>query len=483
MVKKPSERKTRRRIYYVIYAFSLLFFGMIFYLIYFVGFQASELMGNPYNARMDLFNRQILRGSILDSRGNVLARTEVAEDGTERRVYPYRDLFAHAVGYSQKGKTGLEAYGNFYLMENNGNPFLKIRNELMEEKSRGDNIISSLNLELQMAASNALGKKRGAVLLSELSTGRILVMVSKPGYDPNTIVENWEKLTDPDNGEGNLLNRATQGLYPPGSTFKSVMVLAYMREHPNDWQNFSFDCHGSYQDPSDPSLVVHCYQDEKHGAENLEEAYQHSCNSAFAYLGTQTDKTKLRKLAEELYFNNSLPYALLYNKSRFSVDQSSDVWSMMQTSIGQGMTLMSPLHNLLLTEAIANGGTYRAPELIDSLQSYDGHIVKRFGKGEEKRLLRAEEAEVLRQMMRKVVTDGTASALKSAEYHPAGKTGSAEYQEEGKTKTNAWFVGFAPYEDPKVAVTVIVEEGATGGRTAAPIARAVLDEYFAMNSK
>ncbi len=475
---RKQKQRANRQIVGTIFFFSLLFFCMIAYMVYFILVQAPDLMGSPYNSRMDVFNNRYIRGELLANDGQVLARTDVAEDGTETRVYPLGSLFAHVVGYSTKGKTGLEAVSNFYLMKSNMNPLTQVVNELTEQKSQGDNVVTTLDVGLQKTVSDALGDRRGAVVCMEPGTGKILAMVSKPGYDPNSLLSDWDSLTSDSNTSGNLLNRAAQGLYPPGSTFKILVALEYMREHPTDYQDFRFDCQGYYQDPDNPELIVHCYDNEEHGTVDLETAFADSCNGAFAKLGTEIDAGKLRELAESLYFNEDLPVAITSSQSRFKVTENADVWTMMQTAIGQGETMMSPLHNLLITSAIANGGVLQEPTLLERIESADGKLVKSFGEGETKQLMSSEEAAVLASFMRKVVTDGTASKLQTDDYAAAGKTGSAEYSDSGSIKTYAWFTGFAPLESPQLAVCVLVEDGETGGRTAAPIARAAFDYWL-----
>ena len=179
------EDKERKRsnsgILKMIYFFSLLFFCMIGYMIYFIVWQAPDLMGSPYNSRMEVFDRRFIRGAILSSDGQVLARTETEGD-TEKRVYPYGSLFAHSVGYSTKGKTGLEAAANFYLMESNINPLRQLFRELTDRKSPGDNVVTTLDTGLQKAASDALGERAGAVICMEPSTGKILAPNGLAGF-------------------------------------------------------------------------------------------------------------------------------------------------------------------------------------------------------------------------------------------------------------------------------------------------------------
>ncbi len=475
----PNEKqKSNKGILHIIYFFSVLFFLMLGYMVYFIGWQAPDLMGNPYNARMDVFNNRFVRGSILSADGQILAETQVNEDGSEKRVYPYSSLFAHVVGYSTKGKTGLESAANFYLMESNMNPVQQVVNEITEVKSLGDNVVTTLDTGLQQVAAEALGNKAGAVVCMDPATGRILAMVSNPGFDPNSLAEDWDSLVSSENKSGNLVNRGTQGLYPPGSTFKIIMALEYIKEHPEDYGNFSYICDGVFTDPDNAEAAVHCYGGEVHGEVSLRTAFAESCNAAFAKIGTEINKESLRNLADNLYFNQDLPISISSSRSRFKVNAESDTWTMMQSAIGQGETQMTPLHNLLITAAIANGGVVHEPILLSRVESADGNIVKEFKNGDEKRLMSENEAQILKEYMRTVVEEGTASKLRTDAYQAAGKTGSAEYVEDGETKTHAWFTGFAPLEDPKIAITVLVEDGETGGRTAAPIARSVLDYWL-----
>ena len=321
---RSGKQKSNRNIVGFIYFFALLFFAMIGYMIYFIGWQAEDLMGNAYNPRMEVFNDRFVRGAILSADGQVLAQTAVTDtrvnqDGsvnpegtyTETRQYPFGGVFAQAVGYSTKGKTGLEALANFYLMQSNANPVTQVVNEIMETKSLGDNVVTTLDAGLQKVAYDALGDQKGAVIAVNPTTGEVLAMASKPSFDPNTIVEDWDDIVNNQSAAAPLLNRCTQGLYAPGSTFKIVMALEYMREHPNDWQDFRFDCDGEYQDPADERYVVHCYGGETHGSEDLSSAFANSCNAAFSKIGTLTDSKKLLEtvtdplvLAQKQYLND-----------------------------------------------------------------------------------------------------------------------------------------------------------------------------------
>lgn len=472
---KDPVKRSNQNILRITYLVVFLFIIMIGYESYFLFVQREDVINNTYNARLDSFSQRIVRGKIRGSDGTVLAETYVGEDGQESRNYPYGSLFDHVVGYSSRGKTGLEALGNFYMLTSHINLLEQIVRELSDEKNPGDDIYTTLDVGLQQAASDALGDRRGAVVVMEPDTGKVLAMVSKPGYDPNTIYHDWDSLVSEDNGQARLLNRATQGLYPPGSIFKIVTLLEYIREHPDDYENFQFDCDGVFEQEE---YKIQCYHKIAHGNQNLTEVFANSCNGAFASLGLELDEEKMAKTAEELLYNQELPLSLAYSKSSYESgkEQEDDTWKRLQTAIGQGKTQTSPMHSTMITAAIANGGILMKPYLIEHVEHAGGETVKQFMPEAYGSLMTAEESAILTKMMRAVVTEGTGSALLTDSYTVAGKTGSAEF-ETGK-ETHAWFTGFAPAEKPEIAVSVIVEEGGSGGKTAGPVAREVFDAYF-----
>lgn len=473
MKKDMPNPKANRSIMVFAYVIVGVFVCMIGYFGYFLQVRSDSVINNSYNARLDSFADRIVRGEILGSGGEVLAQTQVKEDGTETRVYPYGPLFAHVVGYSDHGKTGLESLANFYLLSSSTNLAEKTMNELAGIKNMGDRVVTTLDVELQQVASDALGDRKGAVVVLEPDTGKILAMVSKPGYDPNTLAQDWDALISGDNTEAQLLNRASQGLYPPGSTFKYITMLEYIREHPDDWRNFSFDCDGHYENGE---YTISCYHGTAHGHQTLGQAFANSCNGAFASLGLTLDLGRLKMLTDQMLFNAPLPVSFAYSKSSYTMGIDADTWEVLQTSIGQGSTQVTPLHNAMMTAAIANGGVLMKPYLVDHVENVLGEEVKKFLPDSAGSLITAEEAGILCDGMRMVVTEGTGSAVRTDAYSVAGKTGSAEFEKD--KETHAWFTGFAPAEDPRLVVTVIVEEGGSGGKAAAPVARAVMDCFF-----
>ncbi len=464
--------KSNKELYNIAYAFVGIFVVLIIYFIYFLSVSSENVINNPRNSRIDTMSQKIVRGTITSDDGSVLAQTITDDDGNETRVYPYGSLFAHPVGYSTRGTSGIESEANFYLLSSHVDIITKIYNELSEKKSTGDIVKTTLNVNLQQVAYDALGDNQGSVVVLEVSTGKILAMVSKPDYDPNQLGDIWDSLVSADSTESCLVNRATQGLYPPGSTFKLLTALEYMRENPATYEDFRYDCSGVLE--FDGHQMA-CSDHEAHGTVDLGGALTQSCNGAFGTIGLGLNKDSFKAMCETFLFNKSLPIDLYYNKSSFDLDGSSDSFTTAQTSIGQGKTLITPLHNAMIAATIANGGVMMKPYIIDKVISDNNTLVKKYMPSAYGTLMTANEAEKLTEYMISVVNQGTGYKVRG-DYQVAAKTGSAEYNSNGDK--HAWFIGFAEAENPTIAISVVVEGGGSGGNVAGPIAKQVLDAYF-----
>lgn len=458
----------------ITYLFLLLFLGLMVYLVYFQIKRSEDFINSPYNTRQDSFSEQVIRGKILASGGEVLAETVTDENGTESRSYPYEKLFAHVVGFSTNGKAGLESTMNFHLLRSHAFIGERVIQELSGQKNEGDNVVTTLDVSLQEAAYQALGNYDGAILVMEPHTGKILAMVSKPDYNPNTIAADWDRIISQDENDSQLLNRATQGLYPPGSTFKIITTLEYMRENPS-YEQYSFDCDGTY---TASGTTIHCYRSIAHHEEDLMGSFANSCNSSYANIGLQLDAHQMNALCSELMFGEKLPVSFESSASRYSADSDSSASMIMETAIGQGETLVTPLHMLMLASAIANDGVLMKPYLVDHVENNQGIEVKRYEPSEVRQLMDPKEAQVLQEYMSAVVTEGTASAMSGASYEACGKTGSAEYGSK-KGESHAWFVGYA-HQDGKedIAVAVIAEGAGSGSGVAVPAAKKIFDAYY-----
>ncbi len=472
---KIDKKRANRSIAYVTYAFVLLFLVLIVYIVYYTIFRGPEDINNSYNSRQDIYAKRVVRGQILSRNGDILAKSVTDESGREEREYPYGPLFAHAVGFSEKGKLGVEANANIRLLTSNRPLTERVINDFRGEKNLGNDVYTTLDPDIQRAAYDALGSYKGAVIATDIKTGEILCMVSKPDFDPNLIEEEWDEINS-DQKKGALLNRVTQGLYPPGSTFKIVTTLEYLKEHEDIASEYSFECNGSF---SYEGSKINCYHDRSHGEVDLLSSFSRSCNASYANISTTLDKEAFRNTCEELLFNKDLPLKMSYKQSYVPINNDSSADELMQTAIGQGKTQMTPIHINIITSAIANNGVLMRPYIIDRIEKNGGGVIRQYAPDEYGRIIDEKYCLSLREMMEEVVKSGTGTRLSETDgYTAAGKTGSAEYSS-NKVMSHAWFTGYAPCDDPQIAVTVIAEEAGSGGEMAVPIAKKVFDAWAA----
>lgn len=475
---RETERKSKNRdLIKASYFFVFLFFSLAAYLTYFHVYKAEEINSNVNNTKQDSKEEEIIRGSIYSADGEILAGTNVDAEGNETRLYPFENVFAHVVGYYTNGKSGIESVANYELMSSHASILKQLENESQDIKVRGDSVILTLDSRLQQACYDALGSYKGAVVVMEPSTGKILAMVSKPDFNPNTISEDWDSLVS-DSSNSSLFNRAAQGQYPPGSTFKILTTLAYLREHPDDYESYHYNCTGSI---SKEDVTITCYGGSVHGYEDLAESFLHSCNGSFANIGMELDNEAFKEICEDFGFNADLPITLPSSQSLFKLESGSSYGEEMMTAIGQGDTVVSPLQMALVTSAVANGGVMMEPYLIDRLETYDGDLVKQYRSSKYLEPMTSEEAGIIAGFMTRTVEEGTATALSGQSYTVAGKTGSAEYEIAGDQKsTHSWFVGYSNVSNPDIVVSIIAEDGGSGSSAAVPIAKVIFDAYYAI---
>lgn len=472
MKKKLENRKNNKSIIVSTLIFVITFIAMAGYLIYFNLTQAESIINNSYNKRQGVLSRRTIRGSILSDDKTKLAVTNVDDDGNETRYYPYSGLFSHTIGYLNNGGYGLESLYGYYMLHSNQNFFEQIGNDLSGNRNTGDNVVTTLNVGLQKACYDALGSNRGAVIVMEPSTGKILAMVSKPDFDPNTLAANWSQIT----GEGSdsvLVNRATQGLYPPGSTFKLITMLEYLREHKNDYGQYHYICDGTYELGNN---TINCVRTTAHGDVDLFSSLAVSCNCSFINIGLSLDLDRYKKTAEKMLFNKELPTNLEYNKSRFVLNGESSEWDIAQTSFGQGKTVITPFHLALITCTIANNGTLMKPYLVSSVESTNGMTVRKFKEEKYDTLITEKEASLLKKGMEQVVKDSFSWLFGGVEYTLAAKSGSAQYGTEGYE--HSLYASFSPADNPEIAVVAVVEGGPQRNATAAEVTKQIYDYYY-----
>lgn len=474
MQNRQKKVSTGRPYQIVSYIFVALFLSLIGYLVYFNVQLKDTYQTSPYNKRAKSNQEHVVRGELISSDGKTLAKTETAQDGKEHRVYPFERQFAHVIGYTGGGGGGLESSEEISLLTSHADPMEQVVNEFKDQKNIGDTVVTTLNSELQKAAYDALGDYNGSAIVMDVKTGDILADVSKPDFDPNKLDENWESLST-DNENSPLLNRSLQGLYPPGSTFKIVTALAYLEQN-KTFDDFSFDCTGEL---TSGEYTIHCAGGAVHGHETFAEAFANSCNCAFAQIGLNLDKNKWDQMAGKLSFGIPLKLHLPSSKSKFSLDNQTDDPLVMQTSVGQGNTTMTPVHIALIADAVANGGTAMTPNFIKKVENHTGTQISSTKPNAYSRYMTEDQAEQLKDLMKGVVTHGTGRKLNDLGISIAGKTGSAEHGDM-TSKTHSWFVGFSDTGDRDIVVCVMLESAGSGSSVAVPAARKIFKSHFGL---
>lgn len=482
------KKKSSGKILFIVWSFVLLFLGFGAYLIDFQLTKRGELEQDARNPKLVERQKLVSMGQILASDEKTVLATNAKDqngknlkiDGQQVRKYPQGSLFAHTVGYSAKGRSGLEKSMYAELLSvPKGQPDLIDELKKVAGKQGpliGNTVVTTLDARMQKVAYDAMGKRKGAVILMEPGTGKIRTMVSKPSFDPNKVDENWQALnTDEENSP--LLNRATQGQYPPGSTFKVLTALEYMREHP-DWKNFSYDCNGVYQGHG---LKIACAFYTAHGHVNLQRALEVSCNGAFIKMGLDLDIGKYRDFVESFGFNGTLPLEnVSYAESLFRLKPGASYGEIMHTAFGQGNTLVTPVLNCFIASTIANDGVMMKAKLVDHVLDANRQVVRDYKVEEAKKVLEVGESHTIRDMMAGVVTNGIAGELANDRYTVAAKTGTAQYND--GNNTHNLIIGFAPVEKPKIAFSIILE-GYPGqpqiDHDLMRVTKTVLDAYFA----
>ena len=455
--------KNDRRIIQLCVLMGLLFLSICVYLTLFVLFPPEEVQNSPYDTRQWELEQRQERGRFLDRNGEVLA--DNAEDGT--RVYPKGGLYTHVLGYSSRtyGRVLLEAnYNNQLLNLQSGNLTDVIT--MLSTERRGADITLTIDHDLQAYAASRLGNQHGAVVALDPKTGEVLALYSNPTFDPNldALTKNFSALAE-DEKNAPFVARAINGNYAPGSTFKVIVAAAALKAGMED---FTFS--DTEEEVSFDGTKIRNYGGKTYGELDLKSAFVKSSNTAFASLGEQLGYEEILKMAEAFGFNETLKFDLTVTDSK-APRSVKGVGKLAQTSIGQGDLLATPLQMATVASTIANNGQRMQPYLVSDITYPNGFHVKTNSKSKGYAVSES-VAQTLQDWMKAVVTEGTGTAAR-ASVGIAGKTGTA--QNERADADHAWFIGYAPAEEPNIAVCVLLEyAGRTGGDAAAPIARDIL---------
>lgn len=455
--------------------------------------RAESLNTDTRNTRALYHEYGAPRGSILASDGTVIAKSDPTNDAFKyQRTYPQGPLYAAVTGYfsiSQRADRGIEASRNSLLSgESNTLFWQRITSTLTGAENKGATIETSINPKIQQAASDAMGNLQGAVIVAEPKTGRILAMYSNPTYDPNTLTshdgktltKNYATLTqDPTNP---MLNNTTSQLFPPGSTFKTVVAATALET--GDYQtDTQVPAGASYTLPGTATALTNSSSagNGSNGTMSLEDALAYSSNTAFAQLGVSLGQDKLSAMATKLGFGTSTVIdgsdttgnPMKAVASHFPTSMTDDKLAL--ASIGQGDVTETPLQNVMIASAIANDGKLVQPTIVDRVRASDLSVVSETHARTMSEPFSADTANKLTQMMQAVVTkDAPSLAIDGVSV--AAKTGTAQIGADNNAN-DGWVMGFAPADDPKVAVAVVIHNTTTYGvNSAGPVFRTVLQE-------
>jgi len=466
--------------------FIVLFALLIGFTTYWSVLDANSLADNPANRRELIKEQTIPRGLIFanDGRTRIAVNRSVRKGGTRVfvRQYPTGGLFAHPIGYSflQNGRRGLEQSRNDELAGKR-NEFESIFAGLEGRDQEGEDVVTNLDVAGTQAAVQGLAGRKGAVVAIEPQTGKVRVMVSIPEYDPNRVPQDFQALdTDPNKP---TLNRSTQELYPPGSTFKVVTATAALDTGAVTPQTII--------DGSSPKEIsgvpLENSGGESFGQISLTDALTNSVNTVFAQVGEKVGRATLVDYMKRFgfYSDPQLDYPSFQmvpsGVRRNGRDFVTDGFDAGRVAIGQGGTEgaieVTPIQMAEVAAAIANKGRLMKPRLTDRIVAKDGRVTKRIAPDLQSEVMKPETAAQLTEMMGRVVEEGTGTAAALSGVRVAGKTGTAEVGA-NREFTQPWFICFAPLDNPRIAVAVTIERqppGSQGGIVAAPIAKSVLE--------
>jgi penicillin-binding protein A len=478
-----------------LFAFTVVLFAvLIAFTSYWAVFDAEALKDKEANKRPLLEQQQIRRGRILAADGTVLASSVPKGRGDSLRYvrrYPEGSLFGHPIGYSfvRQGNSEFEKYHDDELVGNESE-FSSIFDELRGKQQEGNDIVTNIDPEAQRIALEGLQNVPGfgAVVAIEPSSGRIRVLASNPPFDPNRVPYELEKLNSNDL-EAPLVDRATQSRYPPGSTFKVVTAAAAL-DSGTITPETPIDAPGSLEVQGQP--LENDFGTSYSGL-TLDDALTNSVNTWFAQVGERVGEDTLFEYMDRFGFNTKpaidipseeLTTSGIVELATGDVLNRSDPIDIARVAIGQERLLATPLQIAEVAAAVANKGKLMKPQIWSRVIDPDGRVIEELAPSEFSQPISEETAAELTTAMEGVVSGGTGTNAAIPGVPVAGKTGTAETPGNascggGSAENQAWFMGFAPADEPKIAIAASVEcTEQFGNDVAAPIFRAVAESIL-----
>jgi penicillin-binding protein A len=475
-----------------LFAFIVVLFGVLIgFTSWWSVFDAEALKEKNANKRPLLEQQQIPRGRILTADGVLIAKSVAKGKGNSKRYvrrYPEGALFGHPIGYSfvEEGDTEFEQFHNEELVGEEGE-FVSIVDELLGHRQEGNDIVTNIDADAQRTAAAALQEVGfGAVVAIEPSTGAVKAMASNPSFDPNRIPFDLEQMNR-NEIETPLLNRATQGLYPPGSTFKVVTAAAGLDSGAITPET-TIDAPGTLEVEGTP--LANDFNQDFFGA-GLDTALTNSVNTWFGQLGQQLGNDTLFEYMERFGFNATpaidLPEDEVFDSGVYEDEEllrASDPVDLARLAIGQERLLTTPLQMALVTAAVANGGKQMKPRIWKRVIDPEGRVVEEMDPSTYSEPISEETAAALTTAMEGVVSEGTGTNANIPGIAVAGKTGTAETPGNkacggGIDENQAWFIGFAPADDPRIGVSAASAYSPSSPRSPpAPIFREVAESIL-----
>lgn len=460
----------------VMIVFLMCFLGLFIYITYFEVSVGPKIVSSQYNRRIWAQKNKVLRGSIYDRNNKEISKSVRIDSKTQKREYIGGEAFAHVLGYinPQYGITGIERRYDEQLSNTDIKEDIKsiFKIEKDEDKEKyGSNLKTSLDLKLQQKSYELLGEKKGAIVALNPKTGEVLALVSKPSYDPNNLKAIWADINKNENRP--LLNRATSGLYPPGSIFK-VVTTASALQNIDGLMNRGFQDEGALVFNEKQSLKN--YGGVAFGNIDFRTAFIRSSNVVFGQLGLDLGNSKLKKTSEDFYFNKDIHSSdIAIENSIFPTLKNNEKGNIAQSAIGQASLLTTPMEMALVSSTIANNGVMMKPYIVKEVVNKKGEVIDKKDPQSMGQIVSQDVSGIIKDLMAAVISEGTGGNAAVEGIKVCGKTGTADHKEGGYGYSpHSWFMGFAPYEDPQIAIAVIVEEGGQGGGIASRIASQVI---------
>ncbi len=460
-------KRSKKRIVALFGIIMALFLGLALYLTYFQIVEAESYRNNSINMRNWVDETQFGRGIFLDRNDHEIIVREQNGEGSFVRYSQHPHMYAHIIGYNSVtyGKTGLESSYNTYLLNLQDNPISQLRGQILD-RGLGNDVKLTIDNELQYLAYNLLSGHKGSIVALDPKTGEVLAMVSMPSFNMNNVDEDWNLLIE--NEDSPLYNRATMGLYQPGSTMKAVTAVSILEQGIN--QDYVDEAYTTIN-----GFTYANYGDQAYGDIRLREALIHSSNVYFADKSQLLYGDDMRRTVDNFYFNKRIPFDLETSISKAEYHNGMDVNVKAANSFGQGELLVTPLQMALVYGAIANDGIMMQPYLVDRVISPNGYVVKSNSPTVLSRVSQTNVVQELQDYLQATMEEKVSSA-QIMNYAVAGKTGTAEND---SGYDHAWYCGYAPADNPQIAIAVILEsEGATGGEAASPIAGQIFDYWL-----